>query len=143
MIHLLWILLAAVTWGITNPLLKKTSLESSNDRDDNNNSSSSRSLLSHLYHLMTHWKFCLTQLCNWCGTVFFVKALSESSLTIVVPATNALTFVITELSDSLLFSNKHKSTGKIEHRLRVYVGMALVCVGTALCIHVKRGERYT
>jgi hypothetical protein len=125
---IIWILITALIWGITNPLLKKTSIESTSTAS----TKATASILSHLYSLITAWKFILTQLMNWCGTISFLKALSQNELTVVVPVTNALTFVITEITDSLLFNSRAQSSLNV--KLRVYGGMMLVCFGTYVCM---------
>ncbi|KXJ27609.1 Transmembrane protein 234 [Exaiptasia diaphana] len=61
-------------------------------------------------------------LLNQSGSVLFYLTLASADLSLAVPITNALTFIITILSGTLLGEES------------VSLGMALVMAGVSLCV---------
>ncbi|KAL0479974.1 hypothetical protein AKO1_007321 [Acrasis kona] len=115
---------AAFTWGVTNPFLKKASTESLNQPKGEK----PKTFMQNLYQLFTSWKYILTQLINWSGSVLFMFALGATDITTAVPVTNSLTFVITELTDTWVLKSQER-----KNKTSLYIGIALVLTGIAIC----------
>ena len=58
-------------------------------------------------------------------------SLSQLDLSLVVPITNSLTTVITALAGRIIGEEESS------HNIWSYCGMALVCLGSSLCIYGK------
>ena len=76
----LYILLNSLVWGMTNPLLKYYGSASFEEKED-----SPKSFLNQIFNqiisLFKNYKFVITQLINWCGSIMFVLILGHTNLT--------------------------------------------------------------
>ncbi|KOC69795.1 Transmembrane protein 234 like protein, partial [Habropoda laboriosa] len=62
---------------------------------------------------------------NQSGSVLYFLILSNTDISLAVPVTNSLTFVITAITGWILGEEKiHRNT---------YIGMVLIMIGTVLC----------
>lgn len=125
MVHSLWLIAVAVLWGATNPLMKKGSAGIENI------SCSSRivQLLMEVQFLVLRWQYALPFLLNQSGSLLYYFTLSQADISLAVPITNSLTFLITSLVSRLL--------GEKVHSTWTYVGMLFVLCGVALCVASK------
>jgi multidrug transporter EmrE-like cation transporter len=115
---------AALTWGVTNPFIKRASMHSISQQP----STKEKTFFSNLYSLFTSWRYILVQLINWSGSVLFLVALGKTDITIAVPITNSLTFVFTELTDTWILKSQER-----KDKVGLYFGIVLVLIGIAIC----------
>lgn len=118
----LLMLLAALLWGVTNPLLKHYSrgLTSSGSTKDD------------LAFLLRRPKYLLTQVVNLSGSVAFFYSLREVDVSVGSIVVNSLAFVFTVLMSVVVLRE-----GPL--RPRTAAGCLLVMVGTALCTYSSSG----
>ena len=119
----LWILVTAVLWGATDPLLKHfgaLALEKKKTEPRE------KGLLRELKDFFSDWRYSLAYFCNQLGSVAFVVALSQSDLSIAVSATNGLKFAVTFVVGRFVLGEKGKMAA------RETVGLALVLAGVLL-----------
>ncbi|EAN91077.1 hypothetical protein C3747_53g112 [Trypanosoma cruzi] len=114
---MLLLLLAAIIWGITNPLLKRYS---------SGMAVSSSSFLEDLRFLLSRPKYMATQLLNLSGSVLFFLGLRHVDVAVGSMVANALAFVITVLVSALVL---HEGV----LRPATLLGCGLVVAGTTLC----------
>jgi multidrug transporter EmrE-like cation transporter len=122
-VSLFFMIATALTWGITNPFIKRASTLSLSQPTNK-----PKTFFSNLYNLLTSWRYILVQLINWSGSVLFLFALGKTDITIAVPVTNSLTFVVTELTDTWILKAQER-----KNKTGLYVGIALVLIGIAIC----------
>lgn len=125
LVHSLWLVAVAVLWGATNPLMKKGSAGIENI----NYSSRIVQLLMEVQFLALRWQYALPFLLNQSGSLLYYFTLSQADISLAVPITNSLTFLITSLVSRLL--------GEKVHSYWTYVGMLCVLCGVALCVVSK------
>lgn len=117
---MLFIILAAVLWGVTNPLLKQFSkgLETSNG--------SKKTVWEEVVFLLRRPKYLATQGCNLLGSVAFFYSLRDMSVSTGSIAANSLAFLITVVMSVWVLKE-----GSLQ--ARTYAGIALVLTGTSIC----------
>lgn len=115
---MIFLLLAAVLWGVTNPLLKKFSAGM--------DKKGSSGVLEDLKFLLQRPKYLVTQGANLCGSVAFFYGLRDVHVSTGSIAANSLAFIITVAMSVWVLKE-----GTI--RRKTYGGMLCVVVGTALC----------
>lgn len=108
--------LAAVLWGTTNPLLKYYS----------RGLPSSSSVVDDVLFLLKRPKYLCTQLLNLVGSVVFFYSLRDINVSVGSIVVNSLTFVITVLVSIFVLRE-----GPL--RRQTALGCLCVVVGTALC----------
>ena len=125
LVQSLWFMAVALLWGATNPLMKKGSAGIENI------SCSSRilQLVMEVKFLALRWQYAVPFLLNQSGSLLYYLTLSQADISLAVPITNSLTFLITSLVSRLL--------GEKVHSNWTYVGMILVLSGVALCVASK------
>ncbi|CAG9574350.1 conserved hypothetical protein [Leishmania major strain Friedlin] len=111
-------LLAALLWGVTNPLLKHYS----------RGMASSGSAKDDALFLVRRPKYLVAQAVNLSGSVVFFHSLREVDVSVGSIVVNSLAFVITVLMSVLVLRE-----GLL--RARTTAGCLLVMVGTALCTY--------
>ncbi|KAG5478727.1 hypothetical protein LSCM1_06131 [Leishmania martiniquensis] len=115
---ILLMLLAALLWGVTNPLLKYYSRGMANGgsaKDD-------------ALFLVRRPKYLVTQVVNLSGSVVFFYSLREVDVSVGSIVVNSLAFVITVLMSVFVLREGMLCA-------RIAVGCILVMVGTALCTY--------
>ncbi|XP_043261987.1 transmembrane protein 234 homolog isoform X2 [Colletes gigas] len=123
-----YLVIVAILWGITNPFIKKGAQGLENVK------SSSRfgQFFKELAFLLTTLKYLVPFIINQSGSVLYFLTLSSTDISLAVPVTNSLTFVITAITGWILGEEKiHRNT---------YIGMSMVLIGTVLCCWDKIGE---
>lgn len=113
---ILFMLIAAVLWGVTNPLLKFFS----------DGIKAKGSIRDDLAFLASKPKYLVTQLLNLCGSFFFFYGLRDVNVSIGSIVTNSLAFVITVIISTIFL--KEESLNYCSK-----VGCIFVLLGTALC----------
>ena len=110
---LLGITVTALIWGITDPLMKKFGSQPK-----------IQNWLTNLIPFLSNWKYTLTFATNQLGSVTFLWTLNRTHLSLAVPVTNSLKFLITFITGQAL------GEGKIN--FRGLIGLTLVFIGVIL-----------
>ncbi|XP_044735129.1 transmembrane protein 234 homolog [Chrysoperla carnea] len=116
------LVLVAVLWGCTNPFIKSGTVGIEKIKGKTKFSQ----ILLELKFLFTNWKYIIPFLINQSGSLAYIFALQIAPMSLVVPVTNSLTFVFTDLTGKLL--------GEKSPPLRTYIGMLFILCGTTLCV---------
>ena len=122
----LWILLTAVLWGATDPLLKHYGALALEKEKGTAEPVRSKGLFRDLGGFFADWRYSLTFLCNQLGSVAFVIALSQSDLSLAVSVTNGLKFAVTFLVGRFVVGEKGRLAA------RETAGLVLVLAGILL-----------
>ncbi len=120
--HAVWFILVALVWGGTNPLLKK----GSRGIEEIRGGSRLTQLLAEVQFLALNWRYAVPFLLNQGGSVLYYLTLAEADISLAVPITNSLTFLVTTLAGRWL--------GEAALPTRSYCGVALVMCGVSLCV---------
>jgi len=128
------LLLVALLWGTTNPFLNRASKPTGTAGDQAGAATTGAAAAPDaatpgLLSLLRNWRFVLPFALNQLGSVLYLSCLSSLSLSVAVPAVNALTMLLTALTAWAL---GERSAGKINKR--VMAGMVLILVGVSVCI---------
>ena len=123
--HVLWFAVVAVVWGSTNPLLKRGSV--GGERIDHQNRAVR--LLAELRFLALNWRYVLPFLVNQSGSLLYYLTIATADISLAVPITNALTFLVTMLVGRWM--------GEEIGSYRTHAGIVLVVCGVALCVAAK------
>ncbi|CCW65081.1 unnamed protein product [Phytomonas sp. EM1] len=119
---IVFLFLAALIWGVTNPFLKRYSA----------GMKQGGTLKEDLNHLVRRPGYLCVQLINLSGSLVFFYALREVEVSIGSVVANSLTFVITLLTSSFILCE-----GAL--RIQTVIGCSLVLIGTALCTVFRTG----
>lgn len=118
-------IIVAFLWGVTNPVLKKSTKGIDRVEADN----WWTKIVNEVTFLISNWKFILTILINQLGSLVYLYALSSADLSIISPLTNAMTFVITTITAKILGE---------EFQIKLTaLGVFLVMAGVGLCVFSK------
>ncbi|CAL7944358.1 unnamed protein product [Xylocopa violacea] len=113
--------LVALLWGATNPFIKKGAKGLENVKA----SSRFDQFFRELAFLLTNLKYLIPFIINQSGSLLYFLTLGSADISLAVPVTNSLTFVVTAVTGWILGEEKiHRNT---------YIGMILILVGTVLC----------
>lgn len=93
-----WCLLVAIFWGVTNPFMKRGADGIETVAEEGRVSQ----VLHELKYLLLNWKYYVPFLLNQFGSVLYFWTLSTSNLSVVVPLTNSLTFLIASVTGRFL-----------------------------------------
>lgn len=115
----------ALVWGITNPLLKKGSVGVENIKQQGR----LRQLLSELVFLALRWQYVVPFLINQSGSVLYYITIGQADISLAVPITNSLTFLVTSIAGRMMGEKAPTNT--------TFIGVVLVLVGVAFCIVSK------
>ncbi|XP_001629747.2 transmembrane protein 234 homolog isoform X1 [Nematostella vectensis] len=115
----------ALLWGVTNPFIKKGSA----GIEDVKGKGAIRQFLAEIRYLIFNWKYMVPFLLNQSGSVLFYLTLGSADLSLAVPITNSLTFIMTTLTGRIL--------GEESCKTETYIGMLLVVGGVSLCVMDK------
>ena len=107
---MVWLLVTALLWGLTDPLLKLFGKGCESDA----------------LSLFANWKYLATFAANQCGSLTYIWAVQESQLSLVVPAANGLKFAFTFLMGRAL--------GEGELDWSKALGISLIAAGVMLQI---------
>ncbi|XP_047469886.1 transmembrane protein 234 homolog [Penaeus chinensis] len=121
----LCLLVVSILWGVTNPLLKRASVGIEDIQMSN-------PLLQTLYEvkfLASRFSYVFPFLLNQLGSVVFVYLLGAADLSLAVPISNSLTFLVTTVAGHCL---GEETTSRM-----TWVGAGLVCAGVTLCVADK------
>ena len=110
-----WLIVVAMVWGCTTPLMKAGSAEYENVGDG---------IVAKLRFVVTHPRFTLPLLVNLSGSLLFYWSLSQSKLSLVVPVIKSLEFVFIALTSWYL--------GEVRLTPTFAAGMSLICAGVAV-----------
>ena len=115
MIGYLWLVVTAMLWGCSDPLLKRFG-------ESCGNNERTYGFLS----LLANWKYLAAFLTNQLGGVIYMYALAEaeSSLNVVIPVTNGLKFAFTLLTGRVL-GEKQLDTRRTLGVLCILAGVTL------------------
>ncbi|XP_076028756.1 transmembrane protein 234 homolog [Oratosquilla oratoria] len=119
------LLAVSALWGITNPLLKRASI----GIEDINMGNPFMQTVSEIKFLASRLSYVIPFLLNQAGGLLFVYSLGAEDLSLVVPFTNGLTFLVTTVAGFLLGEENMNRT--------TWIGAVLVCVGIFLCLADK------
>ncbi|CAI8042589.1 Transmembrane protein 234 homolog [Geodia barretti] len=118
-------LAVALVWGTTNPLLKKGSVGVEKIQCRGR----LRQLFAELAFLALRWQYVVPFLVNQSGSVLYYVTIGQADISLAVPITNSLTFLVTSVAGRLMGEKSPTNT--------TYLGVVLVLVGVALCIASK------
>ncbi|XP_076646276.1 transmembrane protein 234 homolog [Halictus rubicundus] len=123
-----YLFFVALLWGGTNPYIKKGAEGLENVKA----SSKIGQFFKELAFLVTKLKYVVPFVINQCGSVLYFLMLGGTDISLAVPVTNSLTFVVTAITGSML--------GEEKIQKNTYIGMTLILVGTMLCCWDKVDE---
>ena len=123
--HSLCLVAVALLWGSTNPLMKKGSAGVEKISYQNR----LVQLVMEIKFLALRWQYLLPFLINQSGSVLYYFTLSQADISLAVPITNSLTFLVTSLVSRFM--------GERVNSNWTYLGMVLVVSGVALCVLSK------
>ena len=115
----------ALVWGITNPLLKKGSVGVEKIK----RRGKLHQLLSELTFLALRWQYAVPFLINQTGSVLYYVTIGQADISLAVPITNSLTFLVTSIAGRMMGEKTPTTT--------TYFGVVLVLIGVACCILSK------
>ena len=113
MLEAFGILVTALIWGVTDPLMKKFGSEPGIDN-----------WLTNLIPFLSNWKYALTFCTNQLGSVTFLWTLNRTDLSLAVPVTNSLKFLFTFITGQAL--------GEAKISVRGLLGLFLISFGVLL-----------
>jgi drug/metabolite transporter (DMT)-like permease len=114
-------LVVSFCWGFTNPFIKRGSKGVELVAIKHHKYTQ----FYELWYLLTRWQYLLPMSINLSGSSLFYYLLGDAQLSIAVPITNALTFVMTFIAGWLLGEKITK------HEM---VGIACILAGVAICV---------
>ncbi|XP_023558825.1 transmembrane protein 234 isoform X1 [Octodon degus] len=120
--QVLALVLVAVLWGGTQPLLKRASAGLQEVQERN----WARQLLQEMKTLFLNTEYLVPFLLNQCGSLLYYLTLASTDLTLAVPICNSLAIVFTLIVGKLL--------GEDVGGKRAAIGMVLTMTGITLCI---------
>lgn len=123
--HVLSFIAVALVWGGTNPLLKRGSAGIENIKCSNR----FWQVLMELKFLATKWTYAVPFLINQSGSLLYYFTLGQADLSLAVPITNSLTFLVTTVVGHLL--------GEKVTSNWTYAGVITVACGVGLCVASK------
>ena len=123
--HALWFVAVAVIWGSTNPFLKRGSLGIEKIKQHH----IALQLFAELQFMILNWRYSVPFLANLSGSLLYYYTLARADISLSVPITNSLTFLVTTLVGRLL--------GERIRSVWTYIGTILVVCGVAMCVASK------
>lgn len=116
--QMLWLFVAALIWGVTNPLLKRFT-EGFADRK-------AGGVLDEIRFLLSRPAYLATQATNLTGSVAFFYALRTVDVSVASVVANALAFVITLVTGVMLLGDRAPTP-------RGWLAVVLILAGVSLC----------
>ncbi|CAL8296933.1 transmembrane protein 234 [Gadus morhua] len=127
-VEVLCLLLVAILWGCTNPFLKRGTEGIEHVKRTNK----VLQVLAEVKFLFLNLQYLVPFLLNQLGSLVYYFTLATTDLSLAVPVTNSLTFLLTVLTGKIL---GEEFGGK-----RAVGGMVLTMVGITLCIVSSIGD---
>ena len=118
-------LAVALVWGITNPLLKKGSVGIENIQQRGR----LRQLFWEFTFLALQWQYAVPFVINQSGSVLYYVTIGQADISLAVPITNSLTFLVTSIAGRMMGEKAPTNV--------TYFGVVLVLIGVSLCIGSK------
>lgn len=112
---MIYIIFAALLWGITNPFLKHGAPGLDNEK----------TLTDKIRKLLLSWQFVLAFGTNQLGSLFYYFSMGKYPLSLAVTVVNALTLIITTLTSYII--------GESRLTLREFSGLFIIVSGIILC----------
>lgn len=130
---LIGIIVTALCWGITDPLLKYFGTPRKNtDEQSEKNYGFFYGLICDILGLLKNWKYLLTFVVNQIGSALFVWTLSQSQVSLAIPITNSLKFIITFCTGQLLGERRPSKTSLF--------GLTLIIIGILFQLYEKESS---
>ncbi len=123
--HVLSFTAVALVWGGTNPWLKRGSA----GMEDIKCSNWLLQVLMELKFLAFRWSYVVPFLINQSGSILYYFTLGQADLSLAVPITNSLTFLVTTVMGRCM--------GEKITSYWTYAGVATVLFGVGLCVLSK------
>jgi len=120
-------LLVGILWGCTNPFIKRAQNHHSSTLPSNKNNSNSGTF-GMLKRLFNDPKVYIPYSINQSGSILFYFLLSKEPVSRAAPICNALTFIFTAITGFYILGEK------VSRPLLLILGIALVIIGTFVCI---------
>lgn len=111
---MIFIVLAALFWGITNPFLQNGAEGLEKEEK----------LIGKFMKMISNWKFLCPFLINQCGSIMYYLSMGQYPISIAVTMVNALTLVVTTLTSYAI--------GESKLSFDEFIGMTLVLSGIIL-----------
>ncbi|CAL8289617.1 unnamed protein product [Gadus morhua 'NCC'] len=127
-VEVLCLLLVAILWGCTNPFLKRGTEGIEHVKRTNK----VLQVLAEVKFLFLNLQYLVPFLLNQLGSLVYYFTLATTDLSLAVPVTNSLTFLLTVLTGKIL---GEEFGGK-----RAVGGMVLTMAGITLCIVSSIGD---
>ena len=118
-------LAVACVWGGTNPLLKRGSA----GLEEVKCASRVLQFVMELKYLASRWQYVVPFLVNQSGSILYYFTIGQADLSLAVPITNSMTFLVTTLVGRVL--------GERVTSYWTYAGIVTVLCGVALCVLAK------
>ena len=137
-----FVCLAALLWGVTNPLLKRYTagfeVADQHQQDKKKGAAAANTgggggVLRDVMFLLQRPKYVVTQAVNLSGTVVFFYSLADTEISIAAIVANALTLAITCVVSALIGDSVLSRRGVL--------GIVLVIVGLGLCTYDYESRR--
>jgi len=122
MAHPSLLVVVALLWGTTNPLMKRGGQGIENTRAKNRLSQ----LFMELKFLALKWSYTVPFLINQCGSILYHYVLASTELSLAVPVANWLTLLVTLITGHLLGERIQNKT--------TFIGIFLVVCGICMCV---------
>ncbi|KAL7719259.1 Transmembrane protein [Entamoeba marina] len=122
--EIIGLVMVGMLWGCTNPFMKKGI-----QFEHEENCSILTNLKKDVITLVTSFSFIIPFLINQSGSIIFTLMLGSHDLSLVIPLSNALTFIFTFITAYLL--------GETKLSKRYIMGVLLVLVGVTICQTAK------
>ncbi|XP_071050207.1 transmembrane protein 234 homolog isoform X2 [Onthophagus taurus] len=98
------LILVALLWGATNPLIKRGSKDIVKIKE----SSKIKQFILELKYLFTNIHYIVPMALNQLGSILYFFTLQNAEISMAVPVTNSLSFVVTAITGVILGENKPK-----------------------------------
>jgi multidrug transporter EmrE-like cation transporter len=139
-VEIISLLLVGATWGCSNSLLRKGSTESfvtkttTTIEPNVQEKSTWITFLKDQLSKFRHISVWLPYVVNQSGSMLFYITLSQTDLSLAVPACNALALVFSILTSWFLLKEQ------VERPIITAIGATLVMVGVAICVQASDKE---
>lgn len=116
--------IVAMFWGITNPLLRL----GSKGVEKVSSEQFMMKIVQECIFLARNWKYTIPFLINQSASVLYFWTLANTELSVAVPVVNSLTFIFTVVAGVILKERLDRQT---------LFGSILITIGIVLCIFGK------